>query len=157
MSENLGRRGTRRIIQGCQRRRIEADDYLGQSDWYHQIERECHTADFGQKREFSSQRTPEDLLELRWWCDKLLESALRSTYSNCCQLRSQVLRIEMQSAAKDSVKRHGEKLSMLETATRIFRQDGIRGFYRGITPRIALGMSVTTFLVAGGDFFSGVS
>jgi len=70
---------------------------------------------------------------------------------------NQVLRIEMQSVAKDSVKRQGEKLSMLETATRIYRQDGIKGFYRGITPRIALGMSVTTFLVAGGDMFSGIN
>jgi len=74
-----------------------------------------------------------------------------------CELMDQVLRIEMQSVAKDSVKRQGEKLSMLETATRIYRQDGIKGFYRGITPRIALGMSVTTFLVAGGDMFSGIN
>ena len=74
-----------------------------------------------------------------------------------CELMNQVLRIEMQSVAKDSVKRQGEKLSMLETATRIYRQDGIKGFYRGITPRIALGMSVTTFLVAGGDMFSGIN
>jgi hypothetical protein len=72
-------------------------------------------------------------------------------------LTYQVLRIEMQSVAQDSVRRQGEKLSMSETATRIFRQDGIKGFYRGITPRIALGMSVTTFLVAGGDMFSGVN
>ena len=45
---------------------------------------------------------------------------------------------------------------MSETAKSIYRSDGLLAFYRGITPRVMLAASVTTFMVAGGDWMKDV-
>lgn len=61
----------------------------------------------------------------------------------------------MQSAAKGKASTKSSRPNMLETAAAIYRDNGFKGFFRGITPRLTLGASVTTFMVAGGDLFKG--
>lgn len=41
---------------------------------------------------------------------------------------------------------------MSETARFIWANNGLRGFYRGVTPRMMLAASATTSMVAGGDY-----
>ena len=44
-----------------------------------------------------------------------------------------------------------KKLSVWGTAKYIFNENGLRGLYRGVTPRIALGVWQTICMVALGD------
>lgn len=55
----------------------------------------------------------------------------------------------MQSMKKDPNK--PAKLSVWGTAKYIYKEAGIRGLYRGVTPRIALGVWQTICMVALGD------
>ena len=63
----------------------------------------------------------------------------------------QVIRIEMQSAIPSTLHAGGHRPTILETGRYIVQQNGLSGLYRGITPRIMLAASATTFMVAGGD------
>lgn len=60
-----------------------------------------------------------------------------------------VIRVEMQSMKKDPNK--PAKLSVWGTAKYIFHEAGFKGLYRGVTPRIALGVWQTICMVALGD------
>jgi hypothetical protein len=57
----------------------------------------------------------------------------------------------MQSLIPSALHQGGHRPTALETAKYIVKSNGILGLFRGITPRIMLAASVTTFMVAGGD------
>lgn len=61
----------------------------------------------------------------------------------------EVIRVEMQS----QIKAPGRPSSpnIFNTASFIYREHGLRGFYRGVTPRIGLCVYLTVLMVFGGD------
>lgn len=63
----------------------------------------------------------------------------------------EVIRVEMQSKTKDP--NRPKNLGVLSTAQYIYLNNGIKGLYRGVTPRIGLGVWQTVFMVAFGDIF----
>ena len=44
-----------------------------------------------------------------------------------------------------------EKMTILSCAKYIYQNNGLKGFYRGVTPRIGLGVWQTVCMVFGGD------
>jgi hypothetical protein len=50
-----------------------------------------------------------------------------------------VVRVEMQSAIKSNDPTQPAKKTVLNTLKYIYRTNGIKGLYRGVTPRIGLG------------------
>lgn len=63
----------------------------------------------------------------------------------------EVTRIEMQSMASgDSTKPKG--LGVFGTLGYIYKESGMKGLYRGVTPRIALGVWQTVAMVAGASY-----
>lgn len=63
----------------------------------------------------------------------------------------EVIRVEMQSKTKDP--NRPQNLGVLSTFKYIYSNNGIKGLYRGVTPRIGLGVWQTVFMVAFGDIF----
>lgn len=63
----------------------------------------------------------------------------------------EVIRVEMQSKTDDP--NRPKKLSVAGAFKYIYQQNGIKGLYRGVTPRIGLGVWQTVFMVAFGDIF----
>ncbi|KAI9338752.1 mitochondrial carrier domain-containing protein [Obelidium mucronatum] len=61
----------------------------------------------------------------------------------------EVIRIEMQSQLK--MEGRPEKMTMATAARWIYKQNGVLGFYRGVTPRIGLSVYLTICMVAFGD------
>lgn len=61
----------------------------------------------------------------------------------------EVIRVEMQSKTEDP--NRPKNLTVGKTFRYIYRTNGIRGLYRGVTPRIALGVWQTICMVALGD------
>lgn len=45
-----------------------------------------------------------------------------------------------------------EKLTILNTLSYIYRENGIKGLYRGVTPRIGLGIWQTVCMVSFADY-----
>ncbi|KXS09639.1 mitochondrial carrier [Gonapodya prolifera JEL478] len=68
---------------------------------------------------------------------------------SCWNQPIEVIRVEMQSQIK-AVDRP-EKLTIKTAARYIYGKNGFRGFYRGVTPRIGLGVWQTVCIVFGGD------
>lgn len=68
---------------------------------------------------------------------------------SCWNQPIEVIRVEMQSQIKQAGR--PEKMSMWQTANWIYQHNGIRGFYRGVLPRVGLGSWQTICMVAGGD------
>ncbi|KAG5340619.1 hypothetical protein C0989_001061 [Termitomyces sp. Mn162] len=65
----------------------------------------------------------------------------------------EVIRVEMQSMAKGAASANRpEKLTILNTLSYIYRENGIRGLYRGVTPRIGLGVWQTVCMVSFADY-----
>jgi hypothetical protein len=59
----------------------------------------------------------------------------------------------MQSMAKDtSNPNRPAKLTMANTLKFIYKENGIKGLYRGVTPRIALGIWQTVCMVSFADY-----
>jgi hypothetical protein len=59
----------------------------------------------------------------------------------------------MQSMAKQAAgANRPAKLTMLNTLTYIYRENGIKGLYRGVTPRIGLGIWQTICMVSLADY-----
>lgn len=56
----------------------------------------------------------------------------------------------MQSMAKAA--NRPEKLTILNTLNFIYKENGIKGLYRGVTPRIALGIWQTICMVSFADY-----
>lgn len=67
----------------------------------------------------------------------------------CWNQPIEVIRVEMQSQAK-AVNRP-TNLNIFNTAQYIYREHGLLGFYRGVTPRIGLSVYLTVCMVFGGD------
>ncbi|KAJ1654153.1 hypothetical protein IWQ61_005862 [Dispira simplex] len=67
----------------------------------------------------------------------------------CWNQPIEVIRVEMQSQAKAADR--PEKLNIWSTAKYIYGNSGIKGFYRGVTPRIMLSTYLTVCMVFGGD------
>lgn len=63
----------------------------------------------------------------------------------------EVIRVEMQS--KTNNPNRPKNLSVAGAFKYIYQQNGIKGLYRGVTPRIGLGVWQTVFMVAFGDIF----
>ncbi|KAL4963426.1 mitochondrial carrier domain-containing protein [Aspergillus stella-maris] len=61
----------------------------------------------------------------------------------------EVIRVELQSMKKDPGR--PVNMNIASTARYIYRENGIRGLYRGATPRIGLGIWQTVCMVALGD------
>ena len=62
----------------------------------------------------------------------------------------EVVRVEMQSMAKSAER--GEKKTILNTLSYIYKENGIKGLYRGVTPRIGLGIWQTVCMVSLADY-----
>jgi hypothetical protein len=60
---------------------------------------------------------------------------------------------KMQSMAKATANANRpEKLTILNTLNFIYKENGIKGLYRGVTPRIALGIWQTICMVSFADY-----
>ncbi|KAF8213186.1 mitochondrial carrier [Mycena galopus ATCC 62051] len=66
----------------------------------------------------------------------------------------EVVRIEMQSMVKDAGKNPNRpaKLTVLNTLGFIYKENGLKGLYRGVTPRIGLGIWQTICMVSLADY-----
>ncbi|KAG0171896.1 hypothetical protein DFQ28_003805 [Apophysomyces sp. BC1034] len=82
--------------------------------------------------------------------DKALASMVGGALS-CWNQPIEVIRVEMQSQVK-AVGRP-EKMTIVKATQWIYQNNGIRGFYRGVLPRVGLGMWQTLCMVALGDHF----
>lgn len=63
----------------------------------------------------------------------------------------EVIRVEMQSKTDDP--NRPKKLGVVSASKYIYANSGLKGLYRGVAPRIALGVWQTVFMVAFGDMF----
>ena len=61
----------------------------------------------------------------------------------------EVIRVEMQSKKEDP--NRPKKMTVANTFKYIYENNGLKGLYRGVTPRIALGVWQTICMVALGD------
>lgn len=65
----------------------------------------------------------------------------------------EVIRVEMQSMAKSAAaSNRPEKPTILNTLSYIYKENGIKGLYRGVTPRIGLGIWQTVCMVSFADY-----
>lgn len=62
----------------------------------------------------------------------------------------EVVRVEMQSRTPDPSR--PKNLSVWQTMRYVYKSNGIKGLYRGATPRICLGIWQTVFMVCFGDY-----
>ncbi|KAH8102425.1 mitochondrial carrier [Cristinia sonorae] len=62
----------------------------------------------------------------------------------------EVVRVEMQSMAKAA--NRPEKPTILNTLSYIYKENGFKGLYRGVTPRIGLGIWQTVCMVSFADY-----
>ncbi|CAG8712074.1 10296_t:CDS:2, partial [Dentiscutata heterogama] len=79
---------------------------------------------------------------------KILASAIGGGLS-CWNQPIEVIRVEMQSQVKSPDR--PEKMTIVSAAKYIYKNNGFKGFYRGVTPRICLGVWQTICMVFGGD------
>jgi hypothetical protein len=90
--------------------------------------------------------------------DKLsaLEKIAASTVGGALATWNQpieVIRVEMQSMAKGAANANRPaKLTILNTLSYIYKENGIKGLYRGVTPRIGLGIWQTVCMVSFADY-----
>lgn len=63
----------------------------------------------------------------------------------------EVIRVEMQSKTEDP--NRPKNLTVGKTLRYIYSQNGVRGLYRGVAPRIGLGVWQTVCMVALGDMY----
>ena len=80
--------------------------------------------------------------------EKILSSAVGGGLSTWNQ-PIEVCRIEMQSKTEDP--NRPKKLTTVSTIKYIYSQNGLKGLYRGVTPRIGLGIWQTVCMVGLGD------
>lgn len=64
----------------------------------------------------------------------------------------EVVRVEMQSMSKNISKNRPEKLTVFNTLGFIYKENGMKGLYRGVTPRIGLGIWQTVCMVSFADY-----
>ncbi|KAI9470588.1 MAG: mitochondrial carrier domain-containing protein [Benjaminiella poitrasii] len=82
--------------------------------------------------------------------DKILASVFAGALS-CWNQPLEVIRVEMQSQVK-AEGRPG-KMTIGSATKYIYANNGLKGFYRGVVPRIGLGIWQTLVMVALGDYF----
>jgi hypothetical protein len=71
----------------------------------------------------------------------------------CWNQPIEVVRVEMQSMAKaDPGANRPAKLTIGNTLSYIYKENGIKGLYRGVQPRIALGIWQTICMVSFADY-----
>jgi transmembrane carrier protein len=80
--------------------------------------------------------------------EKILASSLGGGLSAWNQ-PIEVIRVEMQSKKDDP--NRPKKMTVANTAKYIYQSNGLKGLYRGVTPRIGLGVWQTVCMVALGD------
>ncbi|KAF2085717.1 mitochondrial carrier [Saccharata proteae CBS 121410] len=80
--------------------------------------------------------------------EKILASALGGGLSAWNQ-PIEVIRVEMQSKTEDP--NRPKKMTVASAAKYIYKNNGMKGLYRGVTPRIGLGVWQTVCMVALGD------
>ncbi|CAK5280174.1 unnamed protein product, partial [Mycena citricolor] len=85
--------------------------------------------------------------------DKILASTIGGSLATWNQ-PIEVVRIEMQSMVKDAAANTNRpaKLTVLNTLGYIYKENGLKGLYRGVTPRIALGAWQTICMVSLTDY-----
>lgn len=79
---------------------------------------------------------------------KILSSTFGGALS-CWNQPIEVIRVEMQSQVKQPGR--PQKMTIMQAAKWIYQRNGIKGFYRGVAPRVGLGAWQTICMVAGGD------
>ncbi|CAB4409284.1 unnamed protein product [Rhizophagus irregularis] len=79
---------------------------------------------------------------------KICASAIGGGLS-CWNQPIEVIRVEMQSQVKAPGR--PEKMTIVTCAKYIYKNNGFKGFFRGVTPRIGLGVWQTICMVFGGD------
>lgn len=83
--------------------------------------------------------------------EKILASTIGGALA-CWNQPIEVIRVEMQSQAKGTWSAdRPTNPNIFSTARYIYRNFGFLGFYRGVTPRIGLGIYLTVCMVFGGD------
>jgi len=83
--------------------------------------------------------------------DKILSSSIGGALATWNQ-PIEVVRVEMQSMAKDASGKRPAKMTVFNTLGYVYRENGLRGLYRGVTPRIGLGIWQTICMVSFADF-----
>ncbi|KIJ21876.1 hypothetical protein PAXINDRAFT_165237 [Paxillus involutus ATCC 200175] len=84
--------------------------------------------------------------------DKILASSIGGALATWNQ-PIEVIRVEMQSMAKTTANANRpQQLTILNTLTFIYKENGIKGLYRGVTPRIGLGIWQTVCMVSFADY-----
>ncbi|KAI0286930.1 mitochondrial carrier [Russula aff. rugulosa BPL654] len=85
--------------------------------------------------------------------DKILSSSIGGALATWNQ-PIEVIRVEMQNMSKEatSAANRPAKLTMFNTFGYIYKENGIKGLYRGVTPRVALGIWQTICMVSFADY-----
>ncbi|KAF7320297.1 Mitochondrial dna replication protein [Mycena kentingensis (nom. inval.)] len=85
--------------------------------------------------------------------DKIIASSVGGALATWNQ-PIEVVRIEMQSMVKDAAanKNRPAKLTVFNTLGFIYKESGLKGLYRGVTPRIGLGVWQTICMVSLTDY-----
>ncbi|KAG5652299.1 hypothetical protein H0H81_005521 [Sphagnurus paluster] len=85
--------------------------------------------------------------------DKILASTIGGALATWNQ-PIEVIRVEMQSMAKGAASNVNRpaKLTIMNTLSYIYKENGIKGLYRGVTPRIGLGIWQTVCMVSFADY-----
>jgi len=84
--------------------------------------------------------------------DKIIASSVGGALATWNQ-PIEVIRVEMQSMAKSTANANRpQKLTILNTLSFIYKENGIKGLYRGVTPRIGLGIWQTICMVSFADY-----
>lgn len=84
--------------------------------------------------------------------EKILSSTIGGALATWNQ-PIEVVRVEMQSMSKATAAAgRPAKLTIMNTLAYIYRENGIKGLYRGVTPRIGLGIWQTICMVSFADY-----
>lgn len=83
--------------------------------------------------------------------DKILASSIGGALGTWNQ-PIEVVRVEMQSMAKQTSVNRPAKLTVFNTLAYVYKEGGIKALYRGVTPRIGLGIWQTVCMVSFADY-----
>ncbi|KAH9039918.1 mitochondrial carrier [Lactarius hengduanensis] len=85
--------------------------------------------------------------------DKILASSIGGAFATWNQ-PIEVIRVEMQNMSKEAVASANRpaKLTIFNTFGYIYKENGIKGLYRGVTPRVGLGIWQTICMVSFADY-----
>ncbi|EGO05171.1 hypothetical protein SERLA73DRAFT_174135 [Serpula lacrymans var. lacrymans S7.3] len=84
--------------------------------------------------------------------DKIIASSIGGALATWNQ-PIEVIRVEMQSMAKTTANANRPaKMTIMNTLSFIYKENGLKGLYRGVTPRIGLGIWQTICMVSFADY-----